>query len=128
MEERWEEGREDWKNKKVFLVKRIENFNFTFFLLQQIYQPFTSSNIPAIPTYMHGIHTPQILLEICRYGKTYRNFVEPNRKLTKRLIKQGFLYSTLCTDVLGSLAKYIINIGIVINNECLKVHIYEGIY
>ena len=54
--------------------------------------PFLDSNIPTKPAY--GIYISQ-LVRIGRICDAYSSFTDRNRRITSRLIKQGFKYSAL---------------------------------
>ena len=55
--------------------------------------PFLCSNIPSGPAY--GIYIFQ-LVRIGRICSDYSSFALRHRKLTERLVHQGFRYSSLC--------------------------------
>ena len=55
--------------------------------------PYLSSNIPSGPAY--GVYVSQ-LVRIGRICSNYTDFAVRHYKLTQRLVRQGFRYSTLC--------------------------------
>ena len=71
---------------KIYDKREDYNFHIVNF-------PFMSSNIPTKPAY--GIYISQ-LVRIGRMCVDYGAFVDRNRMITGRLIKQGFRYSMLC--------------------------------
>ena len=80
------------------------------------------SNIPAKPTY--GVYISQ-LIRLCRICDYFTDFVIRHRMLTERLIKQGYLYSKLCTNFKKFskrhpklFSKYAVSV---------KTHVHEGI-
>ena len=56
--------------------------------------PYLDSNIPSGPAY--GVYMSQ-LVRIGRICKKYGDFKERHRRLTTRLLKQGYKYDRLCT-------------------------------
>ena len=54
---------------------------------------YLSSNIPSGPAY--GVYVSQ-LVRIGRICSNYTHFAVRHYKLTQRLVRQGFRYSTLC--------------------------------
>ena len=65
-----------------------DNFNFKI-----VNFPFLCSNIPSGPAY--GVYISQ-LVRIGRICSDYSSFALRHRKLTERLVHQGFRYSNLC--------------------------------
>ena len=65
------------------------------------------------------------LLTIGRIYHNYKDFVERNRNLTERLIKQGYYYSKLCRyfKKFSKRHFYVFNKY----DMCLKDHSYDGI-
>ena len=58
--------------------------------------PNMSSNIPSKPAY--GVYVSQ-LVRIGRKCSGYEQFCERHYKLTQKLIKQGFRYAELCSQI-----------------------------
>ena len=65
-----------------------DNFNFNI-----VNFPYLSSNIPSGPAY--GVYVSQ-LVRIGRICSNYTDYAVRHYKLTQRLVRQGFRYSTLC--------------------------------
>ena len=84
--------------------------------------PYMNSNIPIKPAY--GIYISQ-LVRIGRICEEYSAFMDRNRMITDRLIKQGFRYSKLCK----TFKKFSRNHRTIFNRYGVSVrqHIDEGI-
>ena len=66
-----------------------------------------NSNIPIKPEY--GIYISQ-LVRIGRMCEEYSAFMDRNRMITDRLIKQGFRYSKLCKrNLVENIEQYLID-------------------
>ena len=62
---------------------------------------------------------------VYRVCDNYKDFVEQNRKLTKRLIKQGYYYSKLCRYFNKFCKKHYYEFNKY--DRCLKDHVYDEI-
>ena len=109
------------KNKRFVTTVYDKRDSFDFHIVNF---PFLDSNIPTKPAYGIYMYISQ-LVRIGRICDAYSSFTDRNRRITARLIKQGFKYSALC-DAFKTFGRRHKNIfdkyGV-----CMKQHIHDSI-